>query len=452
MKTKPLLSTAAVLTCCALTLHPVLAAPNIGVLLEYYEVEQSVLPSMLRNYQNSPDASALLKQVQEMESNGEARLVESSYSISIPSQRNKVESVREHIYPTEYDPPEVPQTLTGPIDPKTVITTPTNPTAYDIRNVGNTFEFEGHIVDGFAFLKIAPELVTFQGNINWSQGIATAQQPLFDVAKTQSQFTVRFGGSELFGTFRPAGPTSSKRLLGFISPTRLEGSGEKAEAVGIDENTQISIITEHIEVDAASAASFARELHASVDATAIRQRLDKTIADGKARLLETTTILTKQGKRAKSTSVREFIYPTEFDPAEIPQTLTGPIDPGLNMITPAGPTAFDVRELGAIVELEPSAQPDDRGNTVISLSIASELVRLAGELTYSNGTNESRQPLFETMKVATNVRLPDGASILLGMHSLETARAGKSSNDEERAAVRNRRVLVFVSAKVKTVE
>ena len=242
MKTKSIRSTAAMLACCALTLSPSLAAPNIGVLLEYYEVEQSVLPGMLRDYQSAPDASGLLKQIQSMEKNGEAKLVESSYSVAIPSQRNKIESVREHIYPTEYDPPEVPQTLTGPIDPKTVITTPTNPTAYDTRNVGNTFEFECHIIDGFAALHIAPELVTFQGNINWSQGIATAQQPLFDVAKTESRLTVRFGGSELFGTFRPAGPPSSKRVLGFISPTKLEASGQKAEAVRIDENTQISTI------------------------------------------------------------------------------------------------------------------------------------------------------------------------------------------------------------------
>ena len=48
--------------------------------------------------------------------------------------------------------------------------------------------------------------------------------------------------------------------------------------------------------------------------------------------------------------------------------------------------------------------------------------------------------------------IADGTTMLVGMHSLETARAGEAATEEERKAVRGRRVLVFVSAKVKAVE
>jgi len=83
------------------------------------------------------------------------------------------------------------------------------------------------------------------------------------------------------------------------------------------------------------------------------------------------------------------------------------------------------------------------------LAFFSESVDLAGLRSYGEGGATSKQPLFETMKLRTVVSIPDGTSLLLAMHSLETARAGTSATEEEQQAASQRRVLVFVTAKVK---
>ena len=148
-------------------------------------------------------------------------------------------------------------------------------------------------------------------------------------------------------------------------------------------------------------------------------------------------------------SVREFIYPTEYNTSQIPQELHGPIDRDVKLTTSVGATAFEMRPVGVTVEVDPVISADGR---IIEINIAPELVRLVGELTYGQGPSTSEQPLFESLKLQTAVTVPDGTSFLLGMHSLESARAGEAGTEEERAAVRDRRILVFLTTKVKTVE
>ena len=90
---------------------------QVGVLVEYFELDHSALPPLLREYQLAPDATNLLKTVQGMAEAGQARLVESSYLVARSGVHGKITSAREYLDPTEFDPPELPQTLRGPISP-----------------------------------------------------------------------------------------------------------------------------------------------------------------------------------------------------------------------------------------------------------------------------------------------------------------------------------------------
>lgn len=174
--------------------------------------------------------------------------------------------------------------------------------------------------------------------------------------------------------FDPPGPIRDVKLdntkdeaAEIVDPFR-----EGAEEIAPEAPRQVSVITELIEVNAGMASRIARQLSGCADATQIRRRLEGAIKSGDARLLEISSEITRSGQKTKGESSREFIYPTEYDPAEIPQTLTGPIDPGLDLTTSMGATAFEMRPLGFSVELDPVISEDGK---VIEIVFSSEAVK-----------------------------------------------------------------------------
>ena len=107
-------------------------------------------------------------------------------------QRAKVEVIREFIYPTEYDPPEIPNQIGGTVGGIGAgggvgggfPVTPANPTAFETRNTGVTLEVDPVIgADNFTIdLNLAPEVVEFEGFINYGSPIqTTSQNPLTGV-------------------------------------------------------------------------------------------------------------------------------------------------------------------------------------------------------------------------------------------------------------------------------
>ncbi|MFT5467565.1 MAG: general secretion pathway protein D [Verrucomicrobiales bacterium] len=155
-------------------------------------------------------------------------------------------------------------------------------------------------------------------------------------------------------------------------------------------------------------------------------------------LLSAGTVVTLAGQQASVRVVREFMYPSEYDPPEVPSTV-GSAGIGNNTtligntnfapIVPAHPTAFEMREVGSIVEVEGTIG----ANGLINLTISPEIVRFEGFIDYgSNITqfesdlttgapfisqqidNPILQPIFFTNRVTTNVDVFDGETILIG--------------------------------------
>lgn len=129
----------------------------------------------------------------------------SSPSVVVRSgERASILMVREFIYPTEFDPPEIPQEAIGGAG-ATFPVTPTTPTAFETRNVGTTFEVEPVISrDGTSVeLNLAPAVVEFEGFINYGQPIQTAEggetiiltenkilQPIFRVVQMNTTISI----------------------------------------------------------------------------------------------------------------------------------------------------------------------------------------------------------------------------------------------------------------------
>ena len=81
-------------------------------------------------------------------------------------------------------------------------------------------------------------------------------------------------------------------------------------------------------------------------------------------LLSAPKVTTRSGQKAIIEIIREFRYPTEFDPPQIPQNFGGGGGGGLGTtqinsfpVTPTTPTTFETRNTGVTLEVEPVVGP-----------------------------------------------------------------------------------------------
>ena len=156
-------------------------------------------------------------------------------------------------------------------------------------------------------------------------------------------------------------------------------------------------------------------------------------------LLSAPKVTTKSGRKAIVRVIREFPYPTEFSPPEPPPATTGgggtteiPVGSIISqgIVTPTTPTAFETRNVGVTLEVEPIIGPD--GYT-IDLNLSPEVVEFDGFINYGSPIlapeldlttlsigstvvtpNTINQPIFSVRKVTTSVSIWDGQTVALG--------------------------------------
>ena len=158
-------------------------------------------------------------------------------------------------------------------------------------------------------------------------------------------------------------------------------------------------------------------------------------------LLSAPRVTTKSGQRAVIEIVREFRYPTQFQPPQIPQTVGSTSGIGAGSapipITPTTPTAFETRNTGVTLEVEPVVGPD---GITIDLNLVPQVVEFEGFINYGSPIlapptaittalgvipglaqqdrvltpNVINQPIFSTRKVTTSVSVWDGQTVVLG--------------------------------------
>jgi len=156
-------------------------------------------------------------------------------------------------------------------------------------------------------------------------------------------------------------------------------------------------------------------------------------------LMTAPSVTAKSGQKATIEIIREFIYPTEYEPPELPNTVgssfvdTGGLGLGSSAstfpVTPATPTAFETRNTGVTLEIEPTIADND---LVIDLRFVPEIVEFEGFINYgspiqSTGTNsdgdvvpvtitENRieMPVFSSRRVNTQLTIYDGYTVAVG--------------------------------------
>lgn len=177
---------------------------------------------------------------------------------------------------------------------------------------------------------------------------------------------------------------------------------------------QILIYLEYIEVDHSDFSDWLFENVMESDGTELRNEVQRWAKEGRAEIIDSATVLARSGQRAKAESVNEFIYPTEYDPPEIPNTVTLK-DGAESPISAATPTAFETRNLGTTMEVDPVLGAD---NFTIDRNLSPENVQLEGiEQWHRTATDprfQTHMPTFYTMKISTQVTTQHGRYTFLG--------------------------------------
>lgn len=195
------------------------------------------------------------------------------------------------------------------------------------------------------------------------------------------------------------------------------GAGPRASKQRIREVIEPVALLEYIRVDLATANRLLQEFGGLEDVTPLRTRLGKMLGDGEAELVETSFLRSVAGRRMKTGSQHEYIYPTEFNVPNTPQQFDG--KQASMPIASVSPAAFEMRPVGTMVEIEAMVGNGERGARRININIAPEIVRHLGDRSLvPGGTAEHRvqvMPDFATMRVNTAVDVQEGAISLLGL-------------------------------------
>lgn len=141
-------------------------------------------------------------------------------------------------------------------------------------------------------------------------------------------------------------------------------------------------------------------------------------------LMAQPAVVTRSGQASSVAIVREFIYPTEYEPPEVPNSVSG----GASPVIPATPTAFEKQDVGVTLEVTPVADAGKRYITVTLNPVFSDFdgfvnygspinavgSGLLGDQTVELTKNAILMPIFSKQQLSTTVDVADGSTVVLG--------------------------------------
>ncbi len=160
-----------------------------------------------------------------------------------------------------------------------------------------------------------------------------------------------------------------------------------------------------------------------------------------ADVMTAPSVTARPGQKATIEIIRELIYPTEYEPPELPNQVGGGFGGGGFggfggggggggfPVTPATPTAFETRNTGVTLEIEPNVGANDY---VIDLRFAPEIVEFEGFINFGSPItspasdafgnpvtvtvteNRIEMPVFSSRRVSTGITIYDGHTVAVG--------------------------------------
>ena len=146
-------------------------------------------------------------------------------------------------------------------------------------------------------------------------------------------------------------------------------------------------------------------------------------------LVSAPKVTTKSGSTAKIEIVREFRYPSQFDPPQLSATTGSTYAP----VVPNSPSGWETKNTGITLEVEPTVGPD---SYTIELRLAPRVIEFDGFINYGSPIyasvqyttplltlpsttfeatpNTINQPVFSVREVETQVSVYDGQTVVMG--------------------------------------
>jgi len=161
--------------------------------------------------------------------------------------------------------------------------------------------------------------------------------------------------------------------------------------------------------------------------------------------LQRASLIARPGEKASLFNIRELMYPTEYEPPQIPQNVGGgngddnnnnvngnnnnqganPFAP----LTPSHPTSFEKRDVGWIFEVEPNVS-EDRNYVDLKLNPSQTdfdgfvnygspiffpyIDRLGNPQLFERTANQVLMPVFSTKRMNTSVTLANNHTLVVG--------------------------------------
>lgn len=184
----------------------------------------------------------------------------------------------------------------------------------------------------------------------------------------------------------------------------------------------------------------------TTNGTALRKKLQEMVEKDEAEVLETQVVVCKNGRKATNESIQEFIYPTEYEPPDIP----GGHPPKGRAISArkdhATPLGFETTNLGSTLEVETILTRDEKR---VELRFLPEMIWHTGNTVWLETKDErgnvSKIEQPDIYKIAFNTSVTCVPAQYL-MASVLSPKNAKGDADL------NRKVMVFVKCDVLTPE
>ncbi|MCH7226671.1 hypothetical protein [Haloferula sp. A504] len=249
-------------------------------------------------------------------------------------------------------------------------------------------------------------------------------------------------------------PATLPLLVGLACPCVL--SAEESDA---HLPRQVQVQVEFVELDHKDLTKllFLSALEVA-DATPLRKTVAEMVKKGEANVLETMMVVARSGEKATSESIREFVYPTEYEPPDIPDEVNVPGEPDGKGVSPEElkwmgmlrtqftPTAFETRNLGGTLEVEPGLSDDGR---IVDLKFSPEIVWHTGNTVWAEdkdahgNVSKVQMPQMYSLRVNTAITCIDGQYNLVAV---------LSPKDQDGVTDFTRKVMMFVKCDVVVVK
>lgn len=168
--------------------HP---PPRLLLITEILELNQEVWSHLSRETSGDLGQASLRKRVAELEASGRAKLVDLSMVAGLSGSHFENRSYRFHIYPSEFDPPQ--------LDEKEERIVPVSMATTECWDTGFSVSGEVHLNGSEVVFQISPEISALAENRQSSDDANHVPRPSFAVTRIDAGFGAALGESVLAG-------------------------------------------------------------------------------------------------------------------------------------------------------------------------------------------------------------------------------------------------------------